>query len=150
MINIYCDESCHLEHDRANTMLLGAISCPANEKKRIFSDIRMIKQKHGVSTWTEIKWTGVSPAKLEFYKEIIDYFINESALSFRAVVIKDKANLNHEKFNKGSHDLWYYKAYYFLLDAMIGYFEEYRIFIDIKDTCASGHCRHTVLAAQRP
>ena len=147
MVNIYCDESCHLEHDRANTMLLGAISCPANEKKRIFSDIRMIKQKHGVSTWTEIKWTGVSPAKLEFYKEIIDYFINESALSFRAVVIKDKANLNHEKFNKGSHDLWYYKAYYFLLDAMIGYFEEYRIFIDIKDTCGGAKVKklHEVL-----
>ena len=31
MINIYCDESCHLEHDKARAMLLGAISCPASE-----------------------------------------------------------------------------------------------------------------------
>ena len=46
-----------------------------------------------------------------------------------------KSNLNHEKYNQGSHDLWYYKAYFYLLDAMIGYSEEYRIFIDIKDTC---------------
>lgn len=47
----------------------------------------------------------------------------------------NKSNLNHEKYNQGSHDLWYYKAYFYLLDAMIGYSEEYRIFIDIKDTC---------------
>ena len=77
----------------------------------------------------------VSPSKLPFYIEIIDYFINETALSFRAVVAKDKSNLNHEKYNHGSHDLWYYKAYFYLLDAMIGYSEEYKIFIDIKDTC---------------
>ena len=51
------------------------------------------------------------------------------------LVAKDKSNLNHEKYNQGSHDLWYYKAYFYLLDAMIGYSEEYRIFIDIKDTC---------------
>lgn len=51
------------------------------------------------------------------------------------LLAKDKSNLNHEKYNQGSHDLWYYKAYFYLLDAMIGYSEEYRIFIDIKDTC---------------
>lgn len=135
MINIYCDESCHLEHDKAKAMLLGAISCSESEKSRIYSEIRAIKERHSLSTWNEIKWTSVSPSKLSFYIEIIDYFINEPALSFRAVVAKDKSNLNHEKYNHGSHDLWYYKAYFYLLDAMIGYSEEYRIFIDIKDTC---------------
>ena len=135
MINIYCDESCHLEHDAAKAMVMGAISCPANEKARIFSEIRSIKKKHGISSWAEIKWTGVSPSKLPFYLEIIDYFINEKALSFRAVVAKDKVNLNHAKFNQGNHDLWYYKTYFYLLDAIIDYSEEYKIFIDIKDTC---------------
>lgn len=134
MIYIYCDESNYLEHDHAKAMLMGAISCPEPEKKRVYSDIRSIKLKHGLSSWTEIKWTGVSPSKLSFYLELIDYFLNEPTLSFRAVVIKDKANLNHERFNQGSHDLWYYKTYYYLLDAMIGYAERYRIFIDIKDT----------------
>lgn len=124
-----------LEHDKAKAMLLGAISCSESEKSRIYSEIRAIKERHSLSTWNEIKWTSVSPSKLSFYIEIIDYFINEPALSFRAVVAKDKSNLNHEKYNQGSHDLWYYKAYFYLLDAMIGYSEEYRIFIDIKDTC---------------
>lgn len=135
MVNIYCDESCHLEHDNANSMLMGAISCPASEKKRINTEIRAIKEKHGLSSWTEIKWTAVSPSKLDFYIELVDYFIKEQNLSFRAVVIKDKSNLNHAKFNQGSHDLWYYKTYFYLLDAIISYNEEYRIFIDIKDTC---------------
>ena len=135
MINIYCDESCHLEHDKAKAMLPGAISCPASEKNRIYSEIRSIKQKYGVSSWTEIKWTAVSPSKKTLYIALIDYFLQEKSLSFRAVVAKDKANLNHARYNGGSHDLWYYKAYYYLLDAMIGYSDEYRIFIDIKDTC---------------
>ena len=135
MINIYCDESCHLEHDNAKAMLLGAISCPASEKNRIYSEIRDIKTSYGVSSWTEIKWTGVSPSKEALYIALIDYFLQEPSLSFRAVVAKNKSNLNHEKYNCGSHDLWYYKSYYYLLDAMIGYSEEYKVFIDIKDTC---------------
>src|ERR1700722_11096356 len=27
IINVYCDESCHLEHDQSNFMVLGAIWC---------------------------------------------------------------------------------------------------------------------------
>ena len=134
MINIYCDESRHLENDHANAMLMGAISCPANDKERIYADIRRIKEKHALSSWTEVKWTGVSSSKLPFYLDLIDYFINEPKLDFRAVIAKDKVNLNHEKYNHGSHDLWYYKIYFYLLDAMIDYTDEYRIFIDIKDT----------------
>ena len=93
MINIYCDESCHLEHDKAKAMLLGAISCPASEKNRIYSEIRSIKQKYGVSSWTEIKWTAVSPSKKALYIALIDYFLQEKSLSFRAVVAKDKATV---------------------------------------------------------
>ena len=26
--NVYCDESCHLEHSSSNAMALGAIWCP--------------------------------------------------------------------------------------------------------------------------
>ena len=54
MVYIYCDESCHLEHDHAKAMLLGAVSCPEAEKDRIYSDIRAIKEKHGLSSWLEI------------------------------------------------------------------------------------------------
>ena len=32
--NIYCDESCHLEHDHKTYMLLGNISCAYPQVKR--------------------------------------------------------------------------------------------------------------------
>lgn len=135
MINIYCDESCHLEHDNSNVMLMGAISCPETEKERIYREIRNIKTQYNISTWREIKWTSVSVAEVDFYKELINYFIREDCLSFRSVVLKNKSKLNHEKYNNNCHDNWYYKMYYYLLNPMVDNIQgEYKIFIDIKDT----------------
>jgi len=31
--NIYCDESCHLEHDGIPTMVIGAVWCPGGHGK---------------------------------------------------------------------------------------------------------------------
>ena len=28
VFNVYCDESCHLEHDNIPTMVIGAVWCP--------------------------------------------------------------------------------------------------------------------------
>ena len=134
MINIYCDESCHLEHDNAKAMLLGAISCNARDKVKFNNLIREIKIKHGLSPRCEIKWTGVSQSKLSYYLELIDTFYEAKYLSFRVVVIKDKALLNNQKYNDGDHDLFYSKAYYYLLVPFIQNGDKYRIFVDIKDT----------------
>ncbi|MDO4536270.1 MAG: DUF3800 domain-containing protein [Clostridium perfringens] len=133
MINIYCDESCHLESDSSDIMVLGGISCNAEEKKQIFEDIRAIKIKHDLSSWFEIKWTKISYKKLEFYKELVDYFFSNN-LRFRGIIATNKKKLNHKKYNNGDYNEWYYKMYYLLLDYMISPSNEYRIFIDIKDT----------------
>ena len=133
MINIYCDESCHLEKDDSNIMVLGAISCDSRMKSKMNNDIRNIKISHGLSSWFEIKWTKVSKSKLDFYKELIDYFFN-SKLYFRGIIARNKKDLNHKKYNNGSFDLWYYKMYFLLLDMLVMPTEEYRVFIDIKDT----------------
>lgn len=134
MINIYCDESCHLEHDNSNVMIIGAMSCPDKEKSNIFRDIRNIKEKNGLSSWFEIKWTKVSYTKLEFYKELIDYFFNNNNLNFRAIVACNKKELDHIKYNHGDYNEWYYKMYFTLLNIMINEQNFYKIFIDIKDT----------------
>lgn len=134
MFNVYCDESCHLEHDNSDIMLMGAMYCEDKYKENIFESIRNIKQKHGLSSWYEIKWTKVSNTKFDFYKELIAYIFNNDNLFFRVVIAHDKEQLNHQKYNNGSYDLWYYKMYYLLLDAIIYPNNEYRIFIDIKDT----------------
>ena len=35
IFNIYCDESCHLEHDRQKVMVLGAVWCPLEKTREI-------------------------------------------------------------------------------------------------------------------
>ncbi len=40
IFNIYCDESCHLENDASNVMILGAISCVADHKDAISQEFR--------------------------------------------------------------------------------------------------------------
>ncbi len=134
MYNIYCDESCHLQNDGNDIMVLGGISLPFYIKQDVFKDIRDIKTKHGLSPWFEIKWTKVSNSKIDFYLELIDYFFKSEKLYFRGVVATNKKSLNHEKYNDGSYDSWYYKMYFLLLGLMIEPSDRYRIFIDIKDT----------------
>ncbi|TMN20811.1 DUF3800 domain-containing protein [Lentibacillus cibarius] len=133
MIYIYCDESCHLENDLSNVMVLGGILVPELTKQAVFADIRKIKEKHDLSSWFEIKWTKVSQSKLNFYNELVEYFFNNQYLSFRGIIMKGKNQLDHERYGN-TYDQWYYKMYYYLLDPIIFPEENYRVFIDIKDT----------------
>ena len=132
MINIYCDESCHLEHDNQKAMVIGGISCPNSYRHIVYKDIQSIKLKHNLP-YVEIKWTKVSKSKIEFYKELIEYFFKNELLSFRAVVIPDKDQLNHSKFSQ-THDEFYYKTYYFLLRKMRRNKDKLNVYLDIKDT----------------
>lgn len=133
--NIYCDESCYLEHDHKKYMVMGAIKCPKQERKQICIDIRKIKQKYGINKLQEIKWTKISHKKIELYKELINYFFDNNHLTFRAVIV-DKDKINHEKFNQ-THNTFYYKVYYQLLCRVINPQKENYIYLDIKDTKSS-------------
>lgn len=132
--NIYCDESCHLENDNINTMVLGAVWCPEEKTKEIASRLREIKARHGIPPHFEAKWTKVSIAKKFFYLDFIDYFFDDDDLHFRALIIPDKSLLRHSEFNQ-THDLWYYKMYFEMLKAILKSDSSYRVFLDIKDTC---------------
>ncbi|MBD3386156.1 DUF3800 domain-containing protein [candidate division KSB1 bacterium] len=134
IFNIYCDESCHLENDRQRAMVLGAVWCPLDKRKEIAVRLREIKKKHGLSASFEIKWTKVSPAKEEFYLELIDYFFDDDDLCFRALIVPDKTKLNHKAFPGQDHDKWYYKMYFDMLKVIFDPQSRYRIYIDIKDT----------------
>ncbi len=58
--NVYCDESCHLENDHQQVMVLGAIWCPLEKTREISVRIREIKASHEVNPKMEIKWTKIS------------------------------------------------------------------------------------------
>lgn len=131
--NIYCDESCHLEHDHQSVMVLGAIWCPLEIVKEANTAIREIKQKHGLSSSFEIKWIKVSPAKQAFYLELVDSFFDNDALHFRALIVPDKTKLQHDLYGQ-DHDTWYYKMYFDMLKVILEPDARYHIYIDIKDT----------------
>lgn len=132
MVNIYCDESCHLQNDNSNIMLLGAIACNKSNVKAFSRDIRKIKRDFGLDESFEIKWTKVSPAKLDFYLALIDYFFSND-IQFRCVIAKGKKELNNEAYHQ-TYDDWYYKMYYLLLSKMLEPTKSYNVYIDIKDT----------------
>ncbi|MBE3046835.1 DUF3800 domain-containing protein, partial [Candidatus Bathyarchaeota archaeon] len=70
-INVYCDESCHLENDGQSVMVLGSIWCPKSSARTINQQIRTIKKAYGLNERMEIKWTKVSPTGLDLYKSLI-------------------------------------------------------------------------------
>lgn len=131
--NIYCDESCHLEHDGINAMVLGAVWCPQDKLREINNRIREIKAKHGVLSTSELKWTKIGPVKLELYKDIVNYFFDCQYLHFRCLVVPDKMRLDHERFSQ-THDDWYYKMYFDMLKVIFDPHETYEVYIDIKDS----------------
>jgi len=49
ILNVYCDESCHLENDGQTAMVLGAVWCPLEKRAEIAGRLREIKQKHASS-----------------------------------------------------------------------------------------------------
>ena len=134
LYTVFCDESCHLQKDKSPIMVLGAMYCPYERKKKIYDDIRAIKEKYGLSSYFEIKWTKVSESKIEFYLELLDYFWKNEDLHYRGLVATGKDQLNHEKYNNGDYDLWYYKMYFRTLDPIVQQENECHILVDIKDT----------------
>lgn len=133
LFNIYCDESCHLEHDRQPVMVLGAVWCKAAVVPQVSRRIREIKARHGVPPGVEVKWAKVSPAKQQLYLDLVDYFFDDDDLHFRGVLIADKAQLDHAAFDQ-THDTWYYKMCFRMIEPVIDPRQRYRVYLDIKDT----------------
>lgn len=144
IINIYCDESCHLQNDKQKVMVLGAVSCPAEKKEEIFKRLLSFKKKYKLipqnkknekenRAYYELKWNKVSRSKLDYYKDVINYFFDDDDLSFRVLVVPNKNELDYEKFNH-THDTFYYKMYFGMLKAILNPEKSHCIYIDIKDT----------------
>lgn len=127
--NIYCDESCHLLNDKQPIMIISYTSSAYNQVKLHSDNIRALKFKHFVKG--EIKWSALSKSQYPFYSELIDYFF-ATDLQFRAIII-NKSQLKHDQFNQ-THDDFYDKMYFQLLNKKITPEFNYNIYMDIKDT----------------
>jgi hypothetical protein len=133
VINVYCDESCHLEHDHQRAMTLGALWCRKDKAPQVAERMRELKKRHGLAPAFEVKWTKVSPGKLQFFLDLVDYFFDDGDLHFRALIVPDKTLLEHGAFGQ-THDDWYYKMYFDLLKVIIEPHERFHIYLDLKDT----------------
>ena len=131
--SIYIDETCHLENDGQSVMCIGYTKIDYDNYKEIKENIKSIKLKH--KSPTEIKWNKLSLSRIELYKALIDHFFSAS-IEFRCVLVKNKSNLDHEKFNRGDHNAFYYKLVYQLLNnTWVNPADtNYRVILDIKDT----------------
>jgi hypothetical protein len=132
LINIYCDESCHLKNDNSDFMIIGGITCPYNNRNLVFKEIRNLKKRYGLSETFEIKWTKVSQSKEEFYVDLINYFWGNCFLSFKGLLI-DKNEISKTADNLG-WEAFYYCMYHFLLLSIFNPHCSYNIYMDIKDT----------------
>ena len=56
---------------------------------------KYIKEKYNMNKLCEVKWTKVSPDKIQMYRELVEYFFNNEHLFFRAVVV-DKTKLKEK------------------------------------------------------
>ena len=114
-------------------MVLGGVWCADADKQKAYERIREIKKENDLPSDKEVKWTKISNKNVLAYLDLINYFFDNSELHFRCVVIPNKDELNHEKYNQ-THNDWYYKMYFDLLKMIIKTDHESRIYLDIKDT----------------
>lgn len=129
--NIYIDESCHLQNDGFPVMAIGYVKIATQNKDEDISALKQLMINH--KSFSELKWTSISPSRVSLYKDVIDYFFNK-ALYFRCIYNKNKQGLNHEKYNDGDHGLYYYKLIFLLIDTPTNPpSNDYAVFIDVKD-----------------
>ena len=129
---IYCDESCHLEHDGNNVMVFGALRCDASAVEQAVRSIKELRSKFGYQT--EVKWTKLIAKQLPFYLELIDLFLGAGGLRFKATVVINKGLLDHTQYNGGSHGTFYYKMAYYTLRDFLEKEKVCRIHLDYMDT----------------
>lgn len=113
-------------------MALGALCCDAGEVEAVISKIKKLRLLHNYQN--EIKWTKLIRKQLPFYKELIDLFIESPSLRFKATIVQNKSNLDHEQYNEGSHGTFYYKMFFFTLKSFLQQGQSYRIYMDYMDT----------------
>lgn len=129
---IFCDESCHLQHDGSNIMVLGALCCRGADVISITRAIKSLRETHNYHT--EIKWTKLVAKQWPFYQALLDLLLQSSALNFKAAVVLNKKLLDHEQYNDGSHGTFYYKMAFYALRDFISQGKAYRIYLDYMDT----------------
>ena len=125
---IFCDESCHLEHDSADIMVLGALHCSAEKATQLTKHIKWLRHQHNFKP--ELKWSKLNKHQWPLYKDLIDLLTSDNELHFKATVVLNKQVLDHQQYNARSHSNFYYKMFFYTLRDFLKPGNEYRIYLD--------------------
>jgi hypothetical protein len=99
-------------------------------REQFKKEIHYLRDKHKIGG--EFKWKKISPSKLDFYSELIDWFFNKGdELRFRSIII-NKDHVNLKQYHDNDHEMGFYKFYYQLLHHWIYDNNSYNIFCDYK------------------
>jgi hypothetical protein len=140
---VYCDESRHDCPEVNQYMAIGSLWVPREKKAEVTRRFRRLLRNIGIGS--EVKWKKVSRARLEAYKQIVDFFFSEQDLNFRVIVVDQRA-VDVDRFHNGDRELGFYKFYYELLNKWIDGGNEYLILLDYKQN--KGADRYTGLRHQ--
>ena len=130
--DIYCDE-CFPDlfcsgKPQAKYALIGSLWLPTAKRDDYKKAIRELRDKHRLGG--EMKSRKVSPSRLEFYKELLDWFVGQGEdLRFRVIVI-EAAKLNFAIYHQSNPELGFYKFYYQLLIHWLHPNNSYGIYCD--------------------
>ncbi len=132
--DVYCDESrldllCS-KKPSARYMVIGSVWLAKEDRHLFKQEIHELRNKHKIGG--EFKWLKISPSRVDFYKELANWFFDKgNKIRFRSIAVEqDKINL--VQFHKGDQELGFYKFYYELLNKWILDFNQYSIFCDYK------------------
>lgn len=97
--DVYCDESgpelLHSEKPKARFMVIGSLWLPESLRVKGKAAIHELRHRHGIGS--EFKWRKVSPSKLAFYRDLVDWFQGAGPdLRFRAIVV-DRTKKTYDK-----------------------------------------------------
>lgn len=126
-VNIYCDES-RYSNPEDPYLVIGAVKCLRGKKRAVVGELNAIKRQYGIGG--EFGWKSVSKNKGDFYKAVIDWFIDCDDLLFRCVVV-NKKNLWSADDEDG-----FYVAYHQLLYHWLVAGNTYHVYLDKKKNSA--------------
>ena len=104
--------------------VIGAVKCPRVKRPEIVAALNEIKRQYGIGG--EFGWKSVSKNKADFYKAVIDWFVDCDDLLFRCVVV-NKDNLWSSDDEDG-----FYVAYHQLLCHWLVSGNMYHVYLDKK------------------
>ena len=132
--DVYCDESrpdlFTSQKPTATYLVIGGVWLMTSDRERLKADVHSLRDKFKIGG--EFKWQKVSPSRIDFYTELVDWFFERGdSIRFRCIAVDGtEANLLQYRIDNG--ELAFYKFYYQLLHHWVLDFNHYKIFCDFK------------------